>query len=374
MFIEAMPEALTWNNNINVLCSVHSSYTELLSIALSEQIGQLNHQHPEMARRLTGELRSVTDRAFLRVLTAPETSFRLLEKPCDSLESAKFFLRSLRAEKARDGGRDEFVEDTWTALGDTCFRPDGSIECYPRLKDGLVLDFGSPHTTQVDFGGRGNRRGEYREAFTSAEMALTVDRLEVACAGIRKTGSGILEFVTNFNKVFICQKDPAAPGLFTSGSTGQYVGRSFVTNPHLDLVNEVKPAEALVHEGIHALLYMQERQKVWIHDPSTDLPVPRIVSPWSGNLLSVRSFLQACFVWYGLAHFWAQALTHSSFGAARVRDRLSAAVGGFLAEPVLNRLQPYLLSISSDLLEAIVEMQSTIVGVFAEVQTAGAPQ
>lgn len=370
MLIEAMPELLTWTNSAEVLRCVHNTYTDLLSVALSKQISHLKRQDQETAEHLTEELSSASDRAFLCVLTAPETSFRLLERPCGSRESAEFLIRSLRAEKARDGERCEFTENTWTALGDMCFRADGSVECYPRLRDGLALDFGSPNTLQVDFGGQGNRPGEYREGFGSAERALIIDRIEAACAGIRRIRIGILEFVNTFNKVLICQRDPAAPKLFSSGSTGQYVGRSFVTNPHLDSVDEVELAEALVHEGIHALLYMQERCKAWIHDPDADRPVPLVDSPWSGTRLSVRSYLQACFVWYGLTHFWAKALTCSVFDAARARQRLSVAVFGFLGESVVDRLQPYRMGISVDLMDAIVEMQSSIFGVFAEVQTA----
>ena len=167
------------------------------------------------------------------------------------------------------------------------------------------LDFGSPYAAAIDLGGPANRPGEPRPPFEDAEMAMVVERLRLACAAIRRTSPHVLDFATTFNKVLVSQKDPVATRQFTSGSTGQFVGRSFVTNPHLDSVRQVDLAEALVHEGIHSLLYMQERTRSWGPAPELEDSIARVVSPWSGNHLSLASFLHACFVWYGLAHFGA---------------------------------------------------------------------
>jgi len=63
-----------------------------------------------------------------------------------------------------------------------------------------------------------------------------------------------------------------------------------------------------------------------------------VVSPWSGATLPVRPFLQACFVWFGLANFWSLAQGGSTFRSSRLEERLDLARRGFLAGPLLERL------------------------------------
>src|SRR5260370_18494033 len=105
----------------------------------------------------------------------------------------------------------------------------------------------------------------------------------------------------------ICGKEPAPSQQFSTGATTQYVGRTFITNPHVHSVDIVDLAEALVHEGIHALLFMEELQRSWGDIPELRDGVRRVESPWTGNSLSLSSFFQAGFSWYWLADFWALA-------------------------------------------------------------------
>jgi hypothetical protein len=124
-----------------------------------------------------------------------------------------------------------------------------------------------------------------------------------------------------------------------------------------------------VHEGIHSLLYMQERIRDWGQAPELSDSIPRVISPWTGNRLSLASFLHACFVWYGLAHFWALASTRPAFDSRRIMQRLSQAACGFLRGPLVTRIEPFLPGIGSEVIDAIRGMQSRIVFVFSEVQS-----
>jgi hypothetical protein len=368
MAIRQIPEVLTWTTGAGVLRRVYESYVEELSRALGQLMSRLVHQGHDTTE-LQNQLDSSSHTAFLRVLTAPEVSYRIIYKEsCTPGEAANFIQRSLQSEMAREGRPTEFNYDMWTPYGDMCFRSDGSVFRFPQISATMPLDFGSPLVAKVDLGGPGNGLAEMRAPFDASEMELVIERLNLACQGIHALPA-LLDFVLTFNKVLIFVKDPAAPNQFSSGSTTQYVGRTFITNPHVDSVDIVDLAEALVHEGIHALLFMEELLHPWGDIPELRDGVRRVDSPWTGNSLSLSSFLQACFVWYGLAHFWALALREPTFDPLRIKQRFIQAVCGFLNGQVVHNLEPFLPGIYPDVVDTIEEMQARILDAFGDNET-----
>ena len=365
MVIRKMPEVLTWTTGEGVLRHIYESYVEELSRALGQLMSRLVHLGHDTTE-LQKQLDSSSDTVFLRVLTAPETSYRLTySDSCTPGEAADFIQHSLQAEMAREGRSTELKYDVWTPYGDMCFRSDGSVFQFPQMSAAIPLDFGSPLVAKVDLGGPGNSIAELRAPFDTSEMKLIIERLNLTCQGIHSVWPPLLDFVLTFNKVLIFVKDPAAPNQFSSGSTTQYVGRTFITNPHVDSVDIADLAEALVHEGIHALLFMDELLHPWGDIPELRDGVRRVGSPWTGNSLSLSSFLQACFVWYGLAHFWALALREHDFDSQRIKQRFIQAVSGFLSGPLVNNLETFLPGIYPDVIDTIQEMQARIVNAFA---------
>jgi HEXXH motif-containing protein len=172
---------------------------------------------------------------------------------------------------------------------------------------------------------------------------------------------GVLEFVNAYTKVLVLQPHAEEPTLFSTGSSAQFVGRSVFGNPQLPQVDECLLAEGLVHEATHSLLYMNERLEPWISDPDLYGPDVQARSLWTGASLPLRSYLQACYVWYGLVQFWSQCLSAGAFSKERVRERLIQAAIGFLGEPILGQLAPYRNGISEALWQGIESMQTDVV-------------
>ncbi|MDB5718480.1 MAG: hypothetical protein JWM38_1907 [Sphingomonas bacterium] len=360
MLIETMPAVLAWSDPGEILDRVHASYIELLCDALGALLKQAEAEAPEAYARLQAELDGASDAAFMRVLQAPETSYRLIWRREGIDERAGFVADALRVEAALDGGNgDGDCLGGWTALGDIGFGADAARRDNPRLACGVPFDVMSPHAAAVDLAGPSALAP--RRPFTGPELALVVAKLDEAFAGICGAGDVFRDFVTRFNMVLIAQIDKDDEDLFTSGSTGQYIGRSFITNPHMAIVRPIDLAEAMVHEGIHALLYMQERRVAWVHWPELFDPAKaRVASPWTGSILGARPFLQACFVWYGLLHFWAAALGTGAFCPDQVRGRMLIALKGFLAGPLEQRIEEFRDGVDGTVLTAVREMQDRI--------------
>jgi HEXXH motif-containing protein len=225
----------------------------------------------------------------------------------------------------------------------------------------MPIDIGSPHAdTMANNEGFVEVGTPETRAFTSSELAGLATSLARTASAICNVNPEVAGFVNTFNRVVILQKDVGAPDLFASGSTAQYIGRTFLANPHLQALDDAQLADALVHEAIHGLLYMEENLEPWVLDPALYSFEPVLVSPWSGNRLAVRPFLQACFVWFGLAHFFAQATVKGAFPEGRAERRLRIASSGFLQQQLEVTLRDYVKRLSPAVVSAINTMQDRI--------------
>jgi hypothetical protein len=366
VLIETMPQVLAWEAADDVCSRVFRAYVELLSDSLGSLLYRMRDADSSLAQRLELALAGASDDALMRVLTAPETSFRLLWKGDASDHArAEFILASFDAEAIREGHAARPAVEVWTALGDTGFLADGTTLTW--AVEGLMpLDFGSPRLRSVVIDEVGLPDGGWG-MLSEQEIVTVQQKLREARMGIELTGAHLLDLVCLFNRVLVCFRDSAIPHGSSSGSTGQYVGRSFLTNPHLPGVDNVMVAEALVHEAIHGLLYMQERRKAWVPEALYTGAASGVVSPWSGNRLPLRQYLQACFVWYGLLHFWCLALLSGSFPQTRVHTRIAQALIGYLGAPLTQALGPERADVSAEILDAIDEMQDRARSSFTDV-------
>jgi hypothetical protein len=347
VLIHQMPDALSWVCGTADFDAVNDAYMQ--------RLGQAWERRADA--HLAGLHAQAGTTSFDRFLGAPETSRRLLWPGADDAEGTRFFEASLRAELAFAGRPAEFQEETWTALGDAAFLPDGQRFVWPQQPGMMPLDFGSPRARIIDLTGAEFETTAPRDPYSFAELEAAIRKVREALQGVLEACPEAGRFVARFNKVLVIQPDPAAPRRSSSGSNGQFVGRSFVTNVQSPDITAEAVADAVVHEGIHGLLYMQQVMQPWGASELIYNQTPVAASPWTGRMLPLRSFLEACFVWYGLLHFWCHALKNTAFAPREVRYHLARALNGFLRERLPDLVAGHRDSLLPDLIESVSALQ-----------------
>jgi HEXXH motif-containing protein len=312
-----------------------------------------------LGEMLESDLQDATDNELLRVLTAPQVSQRLLwRRPGPLAPDGEFLHRAFMAEAAVAGRTVSVTRKMWTALGDACVLPNGRVATTPALGGCVPLDFDSTDVLTIDLSGR---RVRPKARLRGDERARALDRLTKAYEGIRETSGVVSGFVNAFVKVFVIQKDRDAPSLFVSGSDQLHIGRAVITNPHIQWVELPRVADAIVHEAIHSLLYMQVQSQPWGLQNYSGEYEPMVTSPWTGTRVLLSSYLHACFVWYGLIHFWALAIERNAFPTKGAAARLARATIGFLGEPLLADLdEATAAAVTPNIRSAIDSMQRSV--------------
>ena len=160
--------------------------------------------------------------------------------------------------------------------------------------DSTVLDGYSPLYGRVLSGARGPEKtypaGKFREAVARVFRALDV--LESACEPARAMLDACV-------RVMVLDRVPAEPDRKGSSSARSLPGMARIKNVHSGRRSPECLMNALLHEGIHALLY-KVHMKESLYTTDRGLPRITVVSPWSGRSLGVHTFTHACLVWFGL--------------------------------------------------------------------------
>ena len=356
--IRRMPDVLTWTDDSQVLEHIHDSYVALVSDRLAAYVGRLWSTNHSVAITLTDAISSLPTPSLMRLLLAPETTFRLLGGPNRAPDDwAAFLLDAAVAEAAFAGHEVRKGIEAWTAVGDALLSADGQLIRGPAIEGLMPLDFDSPFSSDIDLTGDEYRVSQRRSRMPDADVLDVIERLQELRNALSRMSTTLLPFVAQFTKVLILQSDDTRT--FSSGSNGHFIGRSVIANPlaasSLDL------AEGVVHEAIHALLYMQEEQQPWVLSAALYEPRPAIESPWTQRQLPLRPFLQACFVWYGLTNFWGQCCAQGIYDDSRAVWLFKRAAAGFLRGPLVKHLAPFRSSLSDDIVWTISELQRRVV-------------
>jgi hypothetical protein len=361
--VHLLPDVLQWGEVSQAgLDTVFDGYVAFVSQALGYALGECERQDNALARNVAAKLETVPAPDFLRVVLAPEFTKQLLWRHPDRIQRLCEFLDKALHVEGVIGGREEADCDAWTALGDMKVLRDGEILRGVDIPGLPSLDLDSPNVT------RDVRTDEFApdqfRSLTNDVRPVVIDRMTAAWREISATSKVVADFVAKFVQVIVLQSDNIRPK-FSSVSTGSYIGLVIIRNPHSENVSDIGLAEVMVHEAIHSLLFMALHTRPWGADNVYANGV-KIVSPWSGRPLDLYQFLQACFVWYGLLHFWNLALQAKTFnGTDEAHSCMAHALRGFVGSPLLDNLcSEDRKIVRDDVSNAIETMQSRVKACF----------
>lgn len=360
VILQLLPRILTWQSFCEDLNLLHRWYLKRMRTEIGHKLGEVSRQCPTLGALLSKTLGDLSDSGTTRLVGAPETYNRTLSPDKDILAHVPFFRSALSAERIRAGLCDS-SDPCWSALGDfysvggtksvdprlDSWSPENSLAA-PLVNEIIPIDFWSPYAQNL------NSLPRPFEPYSAAEISLLSLHLKEAFDNIEGLTPPAAHIIRLFIKVIIPRKEGSRPNWLGTSSTPSYIGRTIFRNGgDMDLA---MLADGLVHESIHALLYTTELFKPFV---AASAPTARLVrSPWSDNLLSLRTYVHACFVWYGLANFWNRALEANTFVTQRAREHLAQALRGFrLANPV-DLLISYFGLIDSSVLEIVGSLRS----------------
>jgi hypothetical protein len=347
--IHLMPDVLRWEKASQAgLDTVFDNYVAFIGQVLGNALKDLERQDRNLADHLVGQLQTVSPPDLLRVILAPDFTYRLLWRRPDRIQRVAEYLNQALDVQGVIGGREEADHEASNALG-------------IKIPGLPPLDLDSPNVTSTEFAPDA-ACGEVRFQPLSTEVRpIVADRVATAWQQISGTSRLVADFIAKFVQDIVLQDDYDGKA-FSGGSSHGCIGRVVIGNPHLDCVTEILLADTLVHESIHALLYMQVSRAPWGASRGAFTEVARVVSPWTGAPLRVTSFLQACFVWYGLLHFWSLAHEANTFrGVQEAHNRLALARAGFVGPSLLDGISSRdRKNVSDDVSSAIEIMQARV--------------
>jgi HEXXH motif-containing protein len=303
--IDDLVELLTWRGDGAAEARILDAHRERLAAAFDAVARGGWDRHGLLA----GQFRALPEASRERFLTAPETACRLFFVSGD----VKFLLAALCAEARLLDERATLPADVWTAVGDWYFprrpataevagdfAPDRPYRA-PTLGNGIPVDLTSPWARR-----RPNHpvfKSFFEFAPDDARRAIAVvddamDKVARACPASDRLNR-------LFVKTIILERHGEGTRVFTSYSHDCFVGRTTIRFSD-DRCDEVEIADSLVHEAIHAPLYIVARAFPFIRKGID--PAHTIRSPWSGRDLDPDSFAHAVFVWFGLRQFWRKAV------------------------------------------------------------------
>jgi hypothetical protein len=340
-----LPTLLSWPDDASVQRSISrislqylSRVSQALGMAFA-RIGGSDHPRASVLRELVTDL---PDELFFRLVITPEIFSVVAGSSGRSPdELIEFLISSVAAERRRAG--EAGSEEVWTALGDARF---GDDRVAPRLSGGPPVDADSPSALRLT-----EPRCGPPLPWTDEGLGEMVGRLSVAFEALESVAPAARRLVRDLTRVVVVRREGLHPDVFRSSSTNGVIGRTLLVNPALESVTTFDLADALVHESIHHALYMGELGSPMVLDPIGCADV-RPLSPWTGNPLTVHSYLHACFVWFGLLNLWARPEAESLGAADRVRTMRAGFRRGSLVTPIeeaLHCLAPWVPAVLGEI-------------------------
>lgn len=287
---------------------------ERVCTALVQRVALADQAHVPGADSALADLAALTGPQLMTIGAAPLTFAQLSGANvggADVESLVRYVRRAARAEQhlaASDGA------PLWTALGD---REVSAGFQAPRVQ-GIPVDYCSPRAAEVQREG-GVAAPLYREV----ERGRVTSALDDAMDVLHRTVPAAHALVGQFSRVVVALPDPVRT-VPHSASAPAVPGEVVLWNAHT--ASRAQLVDMLVHESIHGLFYSLQLLQPYLLD-SRRLSALQVVSPWSQRPLPGDSFVDACFVWYGLWELWSR--WPASADDADAAGLATRAAGGF---------------------------------------------
>jgi hypothetical protein len=343
---EDLPFLLSWSGESTIQEDLEPVFIDTVTERLGRFLQRLGQSDLQLSETLKRRIRELPDSSLMRILTAPQTFYVVTHLfKTDENQSAQILSDALEAEAIRLGDSPALTHPVWSILGDHYYalndlddeaqaewrwQPDRTYRA-PRLSIGLPVDAYSP-----------NARGELPDVpgidvdYRPEEVGDAVEKLAATVEAMRVAGPETLKTVSRFSRALVIRKDPGPDRKFFPSSTRMCIGRPVFRNPYLPDVRTSDLAEALIHECIHAIIDTIELRKSLLL--AKDFQLPEMQSPWTGRILDTNTYIQACFIWYGLWSFWLKAINTNAFPHQDVLYQLRQSSKGFAAQDVVAPL------------------------------------
>jgi hypothetical protein len=324
-FASDLTRALTWSD-CTLAYRVVSEYREYLAMKANRTIEEVIAWDCDFADALEILLGSLDSKSHFQFVTSPI-----------------FASLTIMPSSVRDPGKRQFILKTLKSyVEDRCYRAPIEIGTSGDATELFDSSSNFPTNTAGEemFGYHGNRihfddnlpiplmdrGGSNLSAVKDDTVRNTISAKLCAANTILRSNRLVSDFAIVNTELIICRLENEYPFVFSSGSFRLMPGLSLLCNSHLLTVTQGKVADALLHEAIHAIIYRYEAygQRMVPKEKENSAPLKSL---WTGRHLSPTSFVQACFVWFGLYHFWKQyANRNSGFD-----QYLETAQSGFLS-------------------------------------------
>jgi|GEM_PF-2804020 len=368
--IADIAELLNWTSDVEVLNRLRGTYLDTVGSTIGSVLSKIG-VNTSSGAALRSQLNELSNESFVRLVTAPQIYYELSFGSPDPERAGIFLSNAIAAEQYRTCINYRAERSVWTALGDYYFPkgehydldPPNSNEnkwqpdkIYVSPKVGTItVDYVSPYAIgelpDVKYDSDGIDETELDKILTVASRALE---------GIEQVSAVASDIIKGFTKTLVLRKDLRSRG-FHSCSTRLCIGRPVMINSQLPSVGTSKFADALIHETIHAILDTNElEEKLTNNDPAAARIF--VCSPWSGKNLGLNTYIQACFVWFGLWKFWLLAiLKDGAFEPEDARTHLQMAASGFVRTDPYDLIKDFRLMIHPSLPDILRQLRKEVV-------------
>jgi hypothetical protein len=338
----ALPDFLAWKSGASMIDAATVFHETWVDKRLHRWASATESTHAR-------DIDSLSPYHRRRIRWAPEV-LALLRQTNPGEVEFNALCRFIEVEEYLNDRRSEAPPECWSALGDysTDSAKAGSSHP-PRLRD-IFVDFRSPC------------RAKYRvlpfpvKRYSPDEEGQIMQGLEAGFSIVERSNSICVTMIESMVSSIMPIRNDTNPDSMSSASMRRYFGSMGIANLHHGISAPANVADILVHEAIHSLLYRLELF-IPLHLSDEVATALRAKSPWTGSKLSVQSFAHACFVWFGLWHFWE---ISASLGcddpALRKRAKNGFLIGppsALLPKEAIDNFQPHVRSAIERMFEIV---------------------